>query len=455
MTDISQPRAQSPPDVRDPRWALLLAALLALAVFIIGESSYRNTRSMIEGLNAQATARSNIQLLWRGLTDAEAGQRGYLLTERKEYLQPYLDAQQGVQSSLRWLNRYYGADQALRAPMRQLEAAAQQKLTEMADTLRFHDEGEDERWRAVVLSDRGLQQMEAVRALSQQLLADESIRVATARGAVNGSLTLTRATLAAMACLSLLLMLMYLRQTAALDKRRAEQVLATQRECEELERQVMERTSQLTELARHLQTAREDERSRLARHLHDELGAVLTAAKLDVARLKSRLPAPAPELLERVAHLSETLNNGISLKRRIIEDLRPSTLSNLGLVTALEVLTREWGDHNELDVKTHLEKVHLKASAELTVYRLVQEALTNVSKYAGASQVSVSLESAEGQVVVSVRDDGAGFDTSVPRRDGHGLLGMVYRLEAEGGKLAIVSAPGAGTLVEATLPESE
>ena len=442
------------PDLRHPRFAFVLAALLALAVFLIGETAYRNTRSTLEGLNVQSAARSNIQLLRRRLTDAETGQRGYLLTNRKEYLQPYLEAQQDVRASLLWLNRHYRDDRALQASMQRLEAAAQGKLSEMADTLRFHDDGEEQRWRDLVLSDQGRQQMEAVRALSEQLLADESRRVAAARGAMSDNLTLTRAAVAGMACLSLLLMILYLRQTAAFGKRRAEQALSAQRERDELEAQIRGRTRQLTELAHHLQTAREYERDRLARALHDELGALLTAAKLDVARLRSRLDTPTPELLGRVAHLSDTLDNGISLKRRIVEDLRPSTLGNLGLVTALEVLAREWGEHNDMPVQTFLEKVALQPSAELTVYRLVQEALTNIGTYAAAGKVSVTLESVEGKVFVSVRDDGIGFDSAAPRSAGHGLLGMRYRLEAEGGELAIVSSPGAGTLIAAVLPES-
>ena len=122
-------------------------------------------------------------------------------------------------------------------------------------------------------------------------------------------------------------------------------------ERDRLEGEVAARTAQLKELAQHLQTMREDERSRLARELHDELGALLTAAKLDVARLKSRLGASAtPDAAERLAHLNETLNGGIALKRRIIEDLRPSSLSNLGLVAALEILLREFAARSEIAV---------------------------------------------------------------------------------------------------------
>ncbi|MEY2689394.1 MAG: hypothetical protein RL375_3593, partial [Pseudomonadota bacterium] len=103
-----------------------------------------------------------------------------------------------------------------------------------------------------------------------------------------------------------------------------------------LETLVALRTRQLTELTHHLQTAREDERARLARDLHDELGALLTSAKFDAARLRARLGAGAPEALERLAHLTQTLDSVIALKRRITEDLRPSSLDHLGLVVTLD-----------------------------------------------------------------------------------------------------------------------
>ena len=167
-----------------------------------------------------------------------------------------------------------------------------------------------------------------------------------------------------------------------------------QAERDRLELEVAQRTAQLTELTHHLQTAREDERSRLARDLHDELGALLTSAKLDAARIKSRLAGTAPEALERLSHLVETLNSGIAMKRRIIEDLRPSALGNLGLVAALEILAREFAEQSGIAVHHALEPVPLEADAELVVYRLVQEAITNIAKYAKAKQVWVSLSAA-------------------------------------------------------------
>lgn len=215
------------------------------------------------------------------------------------------------------------------------------------------------------------------------------------------------------------------------------------------------RTTQLTELAHHLQTAREDERSRLARNLHDDLGALLTSAKLDVARIKSRVAKTAPEALDLIAHLVITLNNGIALGRGIIENLRPSALSNLGLIAALGILVKEFSENTS--VKTHctLAPVPLSAKAELLVYRVVQESLTNVTKYAGAANVWVSLSLADDCAEISVRDDGIGFDPSLKAKQAYGLVGMLYRVQSERGVLTIKSAPGQGALIRVSLPKSD
>ena len=175
--------------------------------------------------------------------------------------------------------------------------------------------------------------------------------------------------------------------------------------------------------------------------MHDELGAPLTAAKLDVARLKSRIDMQVPEHAERIQHLTETLNNGIALKRRIIENLRPSSLSNLGLTASLEILTRDFAQSSNVQVEISLEEAHLSDTAQLTVYRLVQESLTNIGKYANARKVLVCVHNHTNHVSVQVRDDGAGFDTTRIRADAHGLLGMRHRVEAAGGSLTVSSTP--------------
>lgn len=211
---------------------------------------------------------------------------------------------------------------------------------------------------------------------------------------------------------------------------------------------------QARQLAQHLQAAREDERARLARELHDELGALLTSAKLDAARLKSRLAGAPPETLERLAHLGQTLDRVISLKRRITEDLRPSALMHLGLVAALEIAAREFAQCSGIVVHAELAPVRLSPSAELAVYRLVQEALTNVAKHAGAQTVWLRLVERGDRVEAAVRDDGRGFDAHRVSSGAYGLLGMRFRVEAERGALTLETAPGQGTRVGVSLPRA-
>jgi signal transduction histidine kinase len=441
--------------LRHSPFAFPLAALCAIAMFLISESSYQQASSTFESLSERALARTNIQTLWRSLTDAETGERGYLLTGRKEYLAPYQAGQNQAKETLDWLTRFYSTDPYTMKLMERVAMASRNKLSELEVTLKLHDEGKEEAWKSLVLSNIGREQMDTVRTLSEELLKLEDVRVESARTSVTQTLLLNRIGVTAMTALSLLALFMYLRQAAALVLQREEQRRVVQAERDQLEIEVAQRTDQLTELARHLQTAREDERTHLARELHDELGALLTAAKLDVARLKSRLASTTtPEIAERIQHMNDTLNSGIALKRRIIEDLRPSSLSNLGLVAALEILITEWSNRSEVPVERQLEPVTLRPTGELTVYRLVQEALTNISKYARATKIEVRLSARDGIVRVSVHDNGVGFDVKQRRTSAHGLLGMRYRLESEGGRVVLRSAPGQGTSIEAQMPES-
>ena len=439
--------------VKRSPFVLPLACVAAAAMVFISEGSYWRSVGTLDELGAMGTARTSIQALAQGVLDAETGQRGYLLTGRREYLVPYQGALQKIDGAFAFLDRYYGNHPASARLLEKLHGLTAAKLSELAETIRVQDEGRTDLAKELLLSDIGKEKMEAIRALGAQLLADETRNVATSRAEVYQTLLISRIGVALLTACSLLALAMYLRQSAALQRQQREQQQLVQAERDRLEIEVARRTAQLTELTRHLQTAREDERARIARDLHDELGALLTSAKLDAARIRSRLAGTAPEAQERLAHLVETLNSGIALKRRIIEDLRPSTLANLGLVATLEILAREFAEQSGIVVHRALAPVVLEADAELVVYRLVQEAITNITKYAKASQVWVTLRKGNDQVEVEVRDDGVGFDTALPSGSAHGLLGMRYRVEAEGGRMLVESGPGQGTRIHVSLPQ--
>ncbi len=432
-------------------WVLALAVLAAAALLFISESGFQRARSALTDLTEMGRARLLIYRIQLRATDAESAQRGYLLTRRREYLAPYEAAHEDINRALQDLAEHYRLlqDQQALQLHKQLEQAVGAKMGELAEVIKRQERGRADSALELIQVGIGRDQMDLIRSHAVQLAQLESQRVSRSLRRVIEALLFNRVGVAAVTVLGLLALAMALHQGRALARQRQALALAIRAERDQLEIEVGRRTEELTQLAQHLQTAREDERSRLARELHDELGALLTAAKLDVARIKPKL---APEQQQRLVHLTETLNSGIALKRRIIEDLRPSSLDHLGLLPALEIQLREFGERLDLPVQAELQPVALSARAELTVYRLVQEALTNIAKYAQASQVTVRLRAQEDQALIEVSDNGRGFDAGHQPPSSHGLLGMRYRVAAEGGRLQIDSAPGQGTRLRATLP---
>lgn len=432
------------------------AAIVVAALMIgVNEMAYHGALSRLQLLVQRGQARLLLLQAVQHTTDAESGKRGYLLTRGPEYLKPYLEAKREVVTDLQELQRRYAGvgDADARQRVGEIETTVTAKLSEMEEVLRLYDGGRADAALDIVRSGIGRDLMSKMHTQSDALIAAQSRRIERDLSDVYDTLLLNRVGIGTMTFVALLALVMFVRLGRQLDLQREERQAAVQAERDRLEEEVQRRTTELTELARHLQTAREDERARLARDLHDEMGALLTAAKLDVARIKPRLQQlGAAELLERLKHLTETLNSGIALKRRIIEDLRPSTLSSLGLVPALEILCSEFADRSGLKVEADLHPVPLSASADLTVFRVVQEALTNVAKYAAARHVQVGLRLVDGRAEVSVADDGRGFDPAQSQAGSHGLMGMRFRVEAERGQFQLVSRPGAGTRVGARLP---
>jgi signal transduction histidine kinase len=443
------------PSLSLPKMAISLAlALLAACVLIgINETGYNRSSAALDDIAEASRSRGALNRLLQQVLDAETGSRGYLLTGDPRYLEPYSAAVAELGQNMDALRTAYPPEAPEFATLTQLTRNVQRKLAEMELSVRMRKQGNEDAWKFVLMTDVGKEHMDAIREQATRLINAATAKMEVSQVQVRRSLLLARIGIAAVAMAGLLAFYLYLRQTTALKLAGERQQEVLQKERDLLERQVRDRTATLAELATHLQQVREQERGHLARELHDELGALLTAAKLDVARMKSRLGADSPEIGQRLQHLTDTLNSGIALKRRIIEDLRPSSLSNLGLTASLEILAREFSEHSGIEVTTSLEPVELDESRQLTVYRLVQESLTNITKYAEARQVELSVRSYGSHVEVDVKDDGKGFDVSQTRPSTHGLAGMRHRVEAAGGRLSVVSAPGKGTRVSAVLPQ--
>lgn len=433
--------------------SLPFALLAALVLIGINEAGHMRSQEAVVAMNEGQQTRNAVNRLLQSMLDAETGQRGYLLTGNETYLEPYDKAVVTVQANLDELrNRYLKSPDDLQQ-FANLSREVSRKLAEMELSLRLRRQGNEDAWKLILHTDVGKEHMQSIRKQAHALIDRSAQTVEDSRHQIVQSLMLSRIGIATVTAIGLLAFYMYLRQARTLQQMNQREQEVLEHERERLEGLVRERTASLSELASHLQQVREDERGFLARELHDELGALLTSAKLDVARLKSKIDHQAPDIAERLKHLNETLNSGIALKRRIIEDLRPSSLSNLGLTAALEILTREHAEGAGIEVETNLEAVELTEATQLTVYRLVQEALTNISKYAKAKKVLVTVHGYPTHVAVQVRDDGAGFDPAGVGPTSHGLAGMRHRVEAAGGRLTITSSPDSGTLISAVLPK--
>ena len=441
--------------VRRNPFVLPMAVVAALAIFFISEGSYWRSLDTISHLRGLALVRTQVDRLERNLTVAESGQSAYLLSGQSKFLPPYVEARTACIQALQQLDKHYLDDQHAAAVIAKLRRLTERKLAELDNTVHLMQAGQRQAALNQMLGGAGVDDMAQVRALTREFQDQQSAERDATNRSLDKTLLLSRLGVATLSAVLLIAAVLYLRKGDALALAQAQQQGLAQAAHDRLEAEVDQRTAQLTDLTRHLLTAREDERHRLARNLHDDLGSLLTAAKLDAARIKSRLAGANPEVLARLSDLVDKLNSGIALGRTIIEDLRPSSLSHLGLVATLEILVRSFTARAGVQVHLDLQPVALAPAAELVMFRVVQESITNLSKYAGASQVWLGLHPSitrPGFVEVTVRDDGKGFDADAPTRSAFDLLGMRFRVEAEGGVMRLQSQPGQGTLVSVWLP---
>jgi signal transduction histidine kinase len=198
--------------------------------------------------------------------------------------------------------------------------------------------------------------------------------------------------------------------------------------------------------------AQELERARLARELHDETGQALTSILLGLKPLEQT--AGSDEARASVASVRALVVSTLQDVRRLAVELRPTALDDFGLVPAVERLTDTFREQSglQVDLEAQLGAGRLPSEAETTLYRVIQEALTNIVKHANAGRVSILLQRKSGGVVAVVEDDGVGFDPAATRADALGLAGMRERVALVGGRLQVESASGAGTTLVAEVP---
>jgi len=222
---------------------------------------------------------------------------------------------------------------------------------------------------------------------------------------------------------------------------------------QQFEARVALRTEELSNLSTSLLRMMENERSQLAKELHDELGGLITAAKMDMAWLHSRIGGSLDaESEEKFRSVVQMLNQAMMLKRRVVESLRPSLLDHFGLSVALRSHFEELCRNAQLECVVTLpeEFPDLEPAVQLTLFRVAQEALTNLLARGKARNVELLIESEDGDYLMTVGDDGAAMDAQQLRA----LVGMRHRLMGAGGRLLVEAVPGQGNRIRAYVPRS-
>ncbi len=440
------------------RNTLLLAGgiVLTLAVLIASEAgNLRLRQSYTEVIRSQQIQTELGQLLGE-LVNAEAGQRGYLLTGNDSYLEPYRKALPRITELMGLIRQRYADDPEGLAQFAEASRLIGRKLSEMALTLVYGKRDMDVAL-DLVRTDFGKQTMEQTRRGLERLQAREAGTVAQKLEGAERDLQWSRYGIGLLTAISIMLLvavgLAHSRRMASADAAR----IQLEVESAQLDRRVRARTRQLSALAAHLQRVTEDEKTRLASELHDELGAILTAVKLDLHWARLRVQDSHPPVRDKLTHVMMHVDQAIQIKRRLVEDLRPTVLLNFGLREAIVQLVDEAGARNQWHASADLPETMppLSDAAAIALYRIVQESLTNASKYAQATQVSVALTCTADSLALSIRDDGRGlppdFDSG-SLAGHHGLLGMEQRVIALGGTMHVTSQAGRGVHVRVEVP---
>ena len=216
---------------------------------------------------------------------------------------------------------------------------------------------------------------------------------------------------------------------------------------------------QLRELSAHIEAVREDERTAMAREIHDELGQALTALKMDVAwigrRLKEAAEPSRQAVIDKLPAMSQMTDDIIDHVRRISAELRPGVLDDLGLVAAIEWQAQEFERRTNTvcAIRSNVRETRFERSISTPIFRIFQEALTNVARHAEAGRVDVSLEHEHGTLRLEVRDDGRGIGPdAISSTTSLGLLGIRERTRRMGGNVTVTGQPGKGTLVTVEVP---
>ncbi len=428
---------------------LLLSIGLVVTGFAITESRRAETRNFAETLRArQDTMRVLAESIYKAL-EAESAQRGFLLTGEAKYLAPM---ETGIAESEAEVANLVARFRTLAPEELPVLQAVQRDLRTKADEMRrsvaMLKENQPFMAMALVKSDLGLRLMGSIKSALEGVRERERARIfkgidrwkqATRLNTLI-NLVGTLFTIAVLIVLGLL---------ASRDLQRREGYAG------QLAEEIKLRTAELRDLSQHMSRVAESERHALARELHDELGGLLVAMRMDIAQLRKRAGNEQDaDLKARWARVEQALVDGVELKSRVIEELRPTLLDNMGLFSALRWMASERAEQARLNLRMEGmdEDVDMPPETAIAVFRTAQEAIANIIRHASARRITLKASIGD-RLTIEIADDGRGMPPGSEQRTGsHGLKQMRFRMEAVGGTLRIASNDLGGTTVQLSVP---
>ncbi len=428
---------------------LLAAVTLVILAYFVAELRRAYTRELSEIIQSRQDRLREMAELIYVCIEAESAQRGYLLTGETKYAEPY---EQGrAMAAIRIANllvTFSRRDPEELDALRAVQKGIEENFAEMDETLQMMRAGRPREALAAVKTDVVLYQMREIRDELEALRTRERTRIYESLAEWNREIRLNSLINLSTTAFTLgLLILVGLLATREVRRRQAAN--------EQLDQLVRQRTADLQELSTHMLRIGELEKSALARELHDELGGLLVAMRMDLSQLRRRIVLPDEDTQTRWSRVNDALTAGVELKRRIIEELRPTLLDNLGLVAAVRWQVEQSTALGRLQLEVDLpdEEPELADDAAIAIFRSVQEALSNILKHARATRVKLWMRQSDDWLRVTIEDDGIGLPVDADTKPGsHGLKQMSFRMQAVGGRMRLASVLPHGTRTILEIP---
>lgn len=444
------------PKQKPKSWPHIVLAMGFAAILSLLVASYININigeNSIYPTNANNIRIDNLDLLKEHIVDAETGVQGFILTRDEVFLEPYTSSLPLITADLKNIkesyDQYQPSEQIL---ITRLENLVMQRLANISMILQEARLNKPENVRRLIYAGKPL--MDEIRRVRRDLRNQIVGHNQKAMAQSLRGLNLMEGMVYVLGVSTITLLIIWFAATQRQQRLRNEFDNVLLERNYALEMKVQTRTEELVALAGYLSNARETEKANLARELHDELGALLTAAKHDAGWIERKMQSGEPALRERIERLQQTLTTVIALKRDLINNLRPAMLHDLGLLTALRNLADEFSNSADIKVKTELptNEMTLPEPVALALFRIVQEAFTNTRKYAQATEVTLELMEDGETLSLNISDNGTGFDMNSPTIARHGLAGMKHRVQMLKGEIEIISAPGEGVTIKVKIP---